>query len=213
MKTLLCASALALAVGGFASAANAALVQWTLTDVKFVDGGTATGSYVFDASTKTFSRVSISTTGTEGSPQASFVTTCDGTNCTAAFPDPEQNIVFVPADNSNLTGKQVLYLNLESAMTDAGGTIPIKPPEVEPEEQPPVELALRSKAFLGVCQDTTCNAEPDNQRMVAYGQVVGRAYVAPVAATAVPTMAPWSLALLSLLLAPLAWRHKRRQQR
>ena len=41
MKTLLCASALALAVGGFASAANAALVQWTLTDVTFVDGGTA----------------------------------------------------------------------------------------------------------------------------------------------------------------------------
>ncbi|QMV72595.1 hypothetical protein HS961_06935 [Comamonas piscis] len=212
MKKLLCASAVALAVGGFASAANAAPVQWTLTNVQFVDGGRATGSYVFDASTGTISGVNISTTGTEGTPAATFVTTCNGTNCSAVPPDPEQYIVFVPADNSDLTGKQALYLDLSSAMTDAGGTIPINPPQGEPEGQPEA-VALRTKAFTGVCQDIDCEALPGNLRMVASGQVVGRAVAAPASTTAVPMMAPWSLALLSLLLAPLAWLHKRRQQR
>ncbi|TDS83911.1 hypothetical protein [Comamonas sp. JUb58] len=83
MKKVLCAAALALASMGLASAANAALVQWTLTDVKFVDGGTATGSYVFDDSNNTFSHINVTATGTEGIPAASFSNTCNGSNCDA----------------------------------------------------------------------------------------------------------------------------------
>lgn len=204
MKKLLCAGALALASLGFAAVANAALVQWTLTDVKFMDGGTASGSYVFDASSNTFSRISITTTASEDASSASFSNTCNGANCASASPAPAQFIIFAPADTSNMTGKQVLLIDLQGPMTDAGGTIPINPPVLP-------TAAVQSKAFSTVCPDATCST-PGTTRQIVSGEVVGRAFVAPTTATAVPTMAPWSLALLSLLLAPLAWLHKRRQR-
>lgn len=93
-------------------------------------------------------------------------------------------------------------------MTDKGGLIAINPSDVPTE----VPVALRSKAFSAFCQDARCLVANPVRRMIASGQVVGRAFVAPSTATAVPTLAPWSLALLSLLLAPLAWLHKRRQR-
>ena len=93
-------------------------------------------------------------------------------------------------------------------MTDAGGTIAINPPNVEPA----VTVALRSKAFSTVCPDAQCPL-PGPMRFIASGDVVGRAFIAPAAvATPVPTLAPWGLALLSLLLAPLAWLNRRRQR-
>ncbi|GAB2836810.1 hypothetical protein GCM10027276_44360 [Comamonas piscis] len=211
MKKLLCAGALALAVGGWASTANAALVQWTLTNVQFVDGGTASGSYVFDAATNTFSQISIATTGTEGVPAASYNNTCNGLNCAMQSPVPAQFLIFAPADTSDLTGKQVLAVDLQSAMTDTGGTIAINPPPEEP-EQPELTVALRTKAFSTICPDSTCSI-PGTMRFIASGEVVGRALAVPAAvATPVPTLAPWGLALLSLMLAPLAWLHKRRQR-
>jgi hypothetical protein len=42
--------------------ASAIPVQWTLEDVVFADGGTASGSFVFDADTSTYSRTDIVTT-------------------------------------------------------------------------------------------------------------------------------------------------------
>jgi hypothetical protein len=50
--------ALALSVG----AANANLVTWNLQDFVFSDGGTASGSFVFDANTGHYSNISIVTT-------------------------------------------------------------------------------------------------------------------------------------------------------
>jgi hypothetical protein len=41
--------ALALAALCAASAVSALPIQWTLTDVLFDDGGTATGSFIYDA--------------------------------------------------------------------------------------------------------------------------------------------------------------------
>lgn len=205
MKKLLCAGAMALMSWGFAPIANAGLVQWTLTNVQFEDGGTASGSYVFDASTNTFSRISVSTTGSEAAPAASFSNTCDGSTCVAVSPNPAQILIFSPADTSDMTGKQVLLLDLQSTMTDAGGTIAINPAA-----QP--TIALQSKAFSTICADASCS-NPGSMRFISSGEVVGRAFVAPAAsATPVPAMAPWGLALLSLLVAPLAWLHKRRQR-
>lgn len=205
MKKLLCAGALALTSWGFASMAHAGLVQWNLTNVQFVDGGTASGSYVFDASTNTFSRISVATTGSEAAAAASFSNTCNGSNCAIESPMPAQFIIFSPADTSDMTGKQVLMLDLQSPMTDAGGTIPINPMA-----QP--TSALQSKAFSTTCPDARCST-PGNMRFITSGEVVGRAFVAPAAsATPVPSLAPWGLVLLSLLVAPLAWMHKRRQR-
>ncbi|MFC3217127.1 hypothetical protein ACFODQ_04235 [Comamonas sp. JC664] len=43
-------------------------------------------SYVFDATTQTFSAINVTATGTEGIPAASFSNTCDGSNCDAYLP-------------------------------------------------------------------------------------------------------------------------------
>ena len=44
------------------ASASAIPVRWTLEDVSFADGGTASGSFVYDADTSTYSRTDIVTT-------------------------------------------------------------------------------------------------------------------------------------------------------
>jgi hypothetical protein len=43
-------------------AANAVPVTWTFNDFEFDDGGVATGSFVYDADTNTYSDISVTTT-------------------------------------------------------------------------------------------------------------------------------------------------------
>ncbi|MEC9375100.1 MAG: hypothetical protein VYA80_01870 [Pseudomonadota bacterium] len=43
-------------------AAQAITIEWTLNDVVFTDGGTASGSFFYDTDTSTYSNVSIATT-------------------------------------------------------------------------------------------------------------------------------------------------------
>ena len=42
--------------------AQAITIEWTLNDVVFTDGGTASGSFLYDTDTSTYSNVSIVTT-------------------------------------------------------------------------------------------------------------------------------------------------------
>src|SRR5258708_19781801 len=42
--------------------ASAAPVVWTLSGVTFSDGGTASGSFIFDADTNTYSSINVTTT-------------------------------------------------------------------------------------------------------------------------------------------------------
>lgn len=51
-----------LALVGFAGSAQAVPVQWTLQNMTFSNGSTATGSFTFDLDTNTFSDISISVT-------------------------------------------------------------------------------------------------------------------------------------------------------
>ena len=48
LKASLAAAALALGLSGQIGAAGAALLTWRLNDVRFDDGGTATGFFVYD---------------------------------------------------------------------------------------------------------------------------------------------------------------------
>ncbi len=58
---------------GFASvSAQAIPILWTLDSVTFVDGGTATGSFVYEADTITFSMINVTTTAGGGFLGASY---------------------------------------------------------------------------------------------------------------------------------------------
>jgi hypothetical protein len=121
--------------------ATAVPVTWYLQGVTLADGGTASGSFVYDADNPlpngTYSNISITTTA--------------GTTVTAngyAFTDPgatSSSIHIYPVTAAgSLTGTPILILNFSSALTDAGGTVPI----------------ITTGAFTSlwaVCGDSTCN--------------------------------------------------------
>jgi len=107
------------------ASAYAIPVTWTLENVAFDDGGTASGSYTYDAATNTFSNISVITTDTGSAVSGAFYDdACNFTNCR---PDSLQGLVvvfeklFAPDDI-----EFVFVLRLEGPMTNAGGTLNLK---------------------------------------------------------------------------------------
>ena len=136
-----------LSVPGIASADN---VTWDLSGVTFNDGGTATGSFVYNADTNTVSSVDIVTT-----PGLRF----GGEDYTAVdpgygpFPD---EIVFVTSGSlADYTDTPALDLLFDpSILTDAGGTI-----------------ALNLLSEEAACADATCRMGTEAFREVTAGGV------------------------------------------
>lgn len=101
--------------------ASAMPLTWTLSGVVFEDGGTASGSFVYDADTNTYGTISVTTTA--------------GTlfgGATYTLPDPGVNpiyyagdAVFVTGPAADYTGLPVISLVPPGVYTDAGGTLPI----------------------------------------------------------------------------------------
>ena len=54
------------------SNAEASPITWTLQSVAFADGGIASGFFVYDATTTSYSAFNVSTTGTGGIPATNF---------------------------------------------------------------------------------------------------------------------------------------------
>jgi PEP-CTERM motif len=95
-------------------------LTWTLQGVTFTDGGTASGSFVFDATSGIFSSINITTT------TGSVLT---GANYT--FPDPGNvahngpaELFMVTSNAADLTGTPILTLIWASNLTNAGGIVP-----------------------------------------------------------------------------------------
>jgi hypothetical protein len=112
MKMAICTM---LAVGSVN--AEAAPLTWTVDGVTFNDGGSANGSFVYDADTGMYSDIAINTTAG---------TILGGT----AYPDVLRGDAFfldvVPdASLASLTGSLLLNINFASPLTNAGGTIDI----------------------------------------------------------------------------------------
>ena len=98
-------------------AANAVPTTWYLDGWVFDDGGIASGSFVFDASTNTYSDISVVTTTGAVRAGASY-----------GIPNPASpgNNTFaswVPSLLADFTGTPVIAVQWASALTDAGGTI------------------------------------------------------------------------------------------
>ena len=125
-----------IAMGALALGAFANPITWTLSGVTFADGSTASGSFVFDADTNTYSSIDITTSTTDlgGTYGFDCVSPCNG------LPSDASEVLFLQHESSSdLSNTPGLVIFFATALTDAGGTDAIH-------------------GFEGVCSDKTCSA-------------------------------------------------------
>jgi PEP-CTERM motif len=104
---------------GVPSIASADGITWTLSGVTFDDGGTASGSFVFDALTNTYSAIDIITTAGSQFGGATY------TGIDPGFPSTSGQLILVTnALLSDFTGTGVLELDF-GPLTNLGGTFPV----------------------------------------------------------------------------------------
>lgn len=167
----------ALILAVFAGSAQATPILWTLDDVEFDDGGTATGTFLYDADTDIYSAISVTTTV--------------GTTLPGEFYQFHNPDVFSDADGllglttiaNPVGGTPAFNINLESALTNAGGTV--------------VLLTLPPPAaFEGFCFNDPCTGFQGTFRAVTSGTVFAQAVPEPSSALLFPVgLAIWARAL------------------
>jgi hypothetical protein len=113
----------------FASA-QATPLTWTLSGVSFIDGATASGSFVFDADTRTYLSWGITTTATvDASANGGLSNSMNGkTYSTNSLSDASSDYFRNPAALAvqDALGNRLGFV-YSSPLTDAGGVIELKP--------------------------------------------------------------------------------------
>jgi hypothetical protein len=168
----LCALAMFWALAGSASAAP---VTWTLNGVTFQDGATASGSFVYDATTNTYSNVNITTSGGTILPGASYAFVCTPP-CGNDQPAPQLVLFLTAAPASNQTGLTGLGLVFFGGLTD-----------------PPAKAIPLLFGVEATCDDPTCDDLNEPGR-VASGEIIS------VPPGPIPTLSEWGTILLVLSL-------------
>lgn len=152
---------LLLAFGALPLVLPASTVFWTLQSVSFSDGGTASGTFNYDADTNTFSAINITTAGGSVLPGDTYTFLCGGDiNCSGVAPNSGQAL-FLDSDpaSTNLNGLTGLFLQFTpSALTDAGGVNSISGSEI-------------------TCSGSDCNTPTTPSRDIVSGAVSGQAPV------------------------------------
>jgi hypothetical protein len=115
-------------VGMAAAPAEAAALKWTLQGVTFNDGGTATGSFSFDADTNTLSEVDISTFLSNGDLLANYVSGAGNANG------------FLSAITTPFPTFKALFVSFSSPLTNLGGEVAL--------QQAPAEIAFANNSLL-----------------------------------------------------------------
>jgi hypothetical protein len=166
------------------AAALADPVTWTLNGVTFDDGGAASGSFVYDADTNTYSNVNITTTaGTVRTSGATYVAP------STALPS-DANALVAQTSGGAVSGEAFLQLVPDFSLTNAGGTVAIARLQAE-----------------RTCSNTPCTASGAPFREIRSGSIIG-----VPAAVAVPTLSEWALILFGLVLAVGAALYIQRRQ-
>lgn len=142
----------ALLAAGVSPTAHAVAVTWVLQDVVFDDGGTAFGSFVYDADTNTFSAIDVTTTdgGALGGSHYQFA------NFEAGLLDAD-SVLLVAAANPG-AGTPAFNMNLDQAMTNAGGTINLA-------------MAPPPLAFESTCLTSLCDSFFNIDRVIVSGTI------------------------------------------
>lgn len=101
--------------------ADAAPVTWTIDSLLFDDGGTGSGTFVYDANTNSYSDISIVTTAGSvlGGSVYGFI------NPTLLSPPSANGVVLVSSNLANLTGLPAIGIGFGAALTNTGGFISI----------------------------------------------------------------------------------------
>jgi len=136
------------------------IIKWTLNGVTFTDGGTATGSFFYDAATQDVSALDITTSG--GSVGGYHYLDPNGD----APPYPSTGFAIVNP-SADYTGARFLMLYFQSALTSTPGTILLS-----------TSTALPS--FEGTCTNSGCTAVK-SLRFVKSGSIVGTSVPEPAA--------------------------------
>jgi hypothetical protein len=145
---------LLLLLGISSQPAQAALVQWTLSDVTFTDGGTASGSFFYDSGAQSLSGFDVTTT--DGTALSGF----QYLDATGVFPPyPANGFAVVYPFDGNVTGERFLALSFASPLSDIGGM-----------------TALLHVGAEGFCLNSNCSAGSYRRSTVA-GSVIGVAVV------------------------------------
>lgn len=193
MKLIQC-FVISVASAMLALSASAAPVTWTLTDTTFDDGGTATGSFVYDADTNLYSHVNITTTTGSIRVGETYTHVCSGP-CAPQADIGADFVLFLNEESSDdMLDKPAVSLVFEEALSDTGTEVNI------------------IFSFESLCDVSDCSAVNTSvSRMLATGRVTSQPFVPPVAvATPVPTLGQWSLMLLTPLLAGITALRTRR---
>lgn len=100
------------------SSAHATPITWTISGLTFNDGATASGSFVFDVDTLTYSSVAITTTSGPVIPGHTYL---------FDHPDFENNGLrpIVVDQVPPMVGAHVLQMTFSANMTNGGGTLGI----------------------------------------------------------------------------------------
>ena len=104
------------------AASFAVPVQWTLSGVRFEDGGTASGSFVYDADTQLLSAWSLAVDGGSATafPPITYHTSNSTIYADSGFSNPQPTII------ATLGGSQrQIRVTPIAALTNAGGTVAI----------------------------------------------------------------------------------------
>ncbi len=105
LLVLLCVPSFALADG----------ITWNLSGVTFDDGGAASGSFVYDAPTNTFSAIDITTTPGSAFAGATY------TALSGAFGSSSTGMLL--GSSGDLTDTALLFLMFGDDLTNLGGTV------------------------------------------------------------------------------------------
>jgi hypothetical protein len=152
------------------SIASADGITWGLSGVTFDDGGTASGSFVYDAITNTYSSISIIT-----SPGAAFGGTTY-TSLSSAFGSSSTGLLV--GASGNLTNTSLLFLLYGTALTNSGGTV------------------LLTGVGEGTCDNIDCSLNT-LQRSITAGQLVGTVSVSTPEPSALSLLGMGLFALLA----------------
>jgi hypothetical protein len=113
--TLLRGALIAIAVILSVPSASAGTILWTLQGVTFNDGGTASGSFDYNADTNTYSNIDVTTTLGSSFSGATYLALDPGKSSTST------SLAVVPNASLANVGTPVFDLFFSSALTDAGG--------------------------------------------------------------------------------------------
>jgi hypothetical protein len=117
-KLAISLAALCLFVWPSSASADPTPITWTLSGVTFSGGSAASGSFVYDATTNTFTSIDVTVAGSLFGNGT--YTTLDPGFGSSAF-----ELVTVPGTLLDFTGTPVLALDFSSPLTDAGGPVPL----------------------------------------------------------------------------------------